>query len=212
MNLFIIEKMVVKKMIIGITGGIASGKSTVSQYLKDKGYFIVDADKLAYDALTIDQSCIEACLKQFDCKDKNGKIDRRRLGAIIFNNKQKQKDLENIVHPYVIKRMKEEINLHDNELMFLDIPLLYESHLEYLCDYILVIYVDEKTQLERLKKRNQFNDEEAYARIHAQMSMEIKKEKANYVIDNRGLENELYAQVENFLNDLRKGEVIWQNC
>ncbi|MFQ9924370.1 MAG: dephospho-CoA kinase [Beduini sp.] len=198
-------------MIIGITGGIASGKSTVSQYLKDNGFFIIDADQLSKDALTVDQTCIQQVLLQFDCSDEAGNIDRAKLGAIIFNDKKAQAQLESIVHPYVIKKMKEAIQNCKEEWLFLDIPLLYEAHLEYLCDQILVVYVEEQKQLERLRKRNALSAEEAKARIYSQMPLIEKKQKANYVIDNNGNRKELIRQVDHFIQGLKKGDILWEN-
>lgn len=198
-------------MIIGITGGIASGKSTVSQYLKEMGFFVVDADLLSKDALTVDKSCIQQVLLLFDCVDEAGNIDRAKLGAIIFNDKNAQAQLESIVHPYVIKKMKEAIQNNKEEWLFLDIPLLYEAHLEYLCDRILVVYVEEQIQLERLKKRNALSTEEAKARINSQMSLIEKKQKANYIIDNNGNQEDLIRQVDRFIQGLKKGDIQWEN-
>ena len=88
--------------VLGITGSIATGKSTVTNYLKQRGYLVVDSDKLAYDALTIDEVCIKQTKNRFDLPA--GPIDRKALGRIIFNDKQAKKDLEAIIHPYVIKK------------------------------------------------------------------------------------------------------------
>ena len=191
-------------MIIGITGSIASGKSSVSHYLIEKGYIVLDADRYSYDALTIDKHCIALCLEQFDCADNEGKIDRKKLGAIIFNDKAKQKALEDIVHPYVIDCLKQGIEKYSNQLLFLDIPLLYESHLEYLCDEVVVVDVDEKTQYRRLMKRNGFTYEEAKARIEAQMPLAEKREKADHILDNRGDLESLYQQIDQLLEKLER--------
>lgn len=198
-------------MIIGITGGIASGKSTVSQYLKENGFLVVDADQLSKDALTVDKRCILQVRKLFDCMDEAGNIDRAKLGTIIFNDKQAQTQLEGIVHPYVINKMKEAIQNSKEEWLFLDIPLLYEAHLEYLCDHIVVVYVDEQVQLERLLKRNALSTTEAKARIHAQMPLIEKKQKANYIIDNNGSREDLIRQADQFIQGLKKGEIQWEN-
>ena len=198
-------------MIIGITGGIASGKSTVSQYLKEKGFFVVDADQLSKDALTVNKTCIQQVQQLFDCMDEVGNIDRAKLGTIIFNNKKAQAQLEAIVHPYVINKMKEAIQSTKEEWLFLDIPLLYEAHLEYLCDQILVVYVDKQIQLERLKKRNALSTVEAKARIDSQMPLIEKKQKANYIIDNNGSCENLIKQVDQFIRELKKGDISWEN-
>ncbi|MFQ6862471.1 MAG: dephospho-CoA kinase [Beduini sp.] len=198
-------------MIIGITGGIASGKSTVSQYLKQNGFFVVDADQLSKEALTMDETCILQVRQLFNCMDESGNIDRAKLGAIIFNDKKAQAQLEAIVHPYVINKMKEAIENCEEEWLFLDIPLLYEACLEYLCDRILVVYVDEQVQLERLRKRNVLSAVEAKARVDSQMPLIEKKQKANYIIDNNGSYEDLIKQVEQFIRELKKGDISWEN-
>lgn len=198
-------------MIIGITGGIASGKSTVSNLLKQHGFEVIDADQISYNALTIDENCINKVLELFDCADDQNNIDRKKLGNIIFNDEIKQKQLEAIVHPYVINQIKEGIKKSENEIIFLDIPLLYEANLDSLCDYVVVVYVNKDTQLERLLKRNPLTKEEAIARINAQMSLEEKKQKANYIIDNENSLEDLINQVEIFIKNLNQGGVRWNN-
>lgn len=181
--------------VLGITGSIATGKTTVTKYLKEHGYIVVDSDQLAYDALTIDEDCIEQTKKRF--KLESGPIDRKRLGRIIFNDSQAKKDLEAIIHPYVIKKIKEAIKINqDQEIIFLDIPLLFESHLEYLCDQIIVVYLNEQEEVKRLMKRDNLDEDYARLIISNQMSIEEKKARANIVLDNsKGLE-ELYQQIE----------------
>lgn len=184
--------------VLGITGSIATGKSTVTNYLKEQGYLVVDSDKLAYDALTIDEACIAQVKARFNLPD--GPIDRKGLGKIIFNDQQAKKDLEAIIHPYVINKIQATIAANQNlELIFLDIPLLFESNLEYLCDEIIVVYLNEEEEIKRLMQRD--NIDEAYARliISNQMSIEEKKQRGDIVLDNNcGLE-ELYGQIDNLL-------------
>lgn len=191
-------------MIIGLTGGIASGKSSVTRYLLKQGYQVIDADKIAHDALTIDQDCIHQCLEQFDCRDQEGNIDRKKLGAIIFNNQEKQKALEAIVHPYVFKKMKEALPKDAKTICFLDVPLLYESNMDTWCDEIWVVYCCLDVQLKRLMERNSLTKEEAMSRIHSQMDLEIKKEKATHLIDNNGDYDQTLKQVDQLLERLKE--------
>ena len=143
--------------VLGITGSIATGKSTVTNYLKQRGYLVVDSDKLAYDALTIDEVCIKQTKNRFDLPA--GPIDRKALGRIIFNDKQAKKDLEAIIHPYVIKKMQEIIVLNQHlDLIFLDIPLLFESNLEYLCDAVIVVYLKEDEEIKTLTVNKRSDD------------------------------------------------------
>ena len=164
--------------IFGITGSIATGKSTVTNYLRDKGYLVVDSDKLAYDALTIDQDCINKTKTRFNLPE--GKIDRKKLGKIIFNDKEIEDN-------------------RDLKYIFLDIPLLYESKLEYLCDKVIVVYLSLEDELKRLMERDQIDKEYAKLIIANQMSIETKKEKADIILDNSGSLENLYKQIEELL-------------
>ena len=128
--------------VYGITGSIACGKSKGTHYFIDWGYLVVDADLISRNALTIDQECILKVQELFGCV-KDGIVDRKALGRIVFHDKNAKKQLEAIIHPYVILKMKEEIEKNkERDCIFLDIPFIYESHLEYLCDEIIVVYLD----------------------------------------------------------------------
>ena len=184
--------------VIGITGSIATGKSTVTNYLKEHGYLVVDSDKLAYDALTIDEACIKMTKARF--KLGPGPIDRKALGKIIFHDEKAKKDLEGIIHPYVIRKIKEMIAMNqDQKIIFLDIPLLFESNLEYLCDMIMVVYLNKNEEIKRLMKRDQISEDYATTIINNQMSIEEKKMRADIVIDNNQGLDELYKQIEAML-------------
>ena len=181
--------------VYGITGSIATGKSTVTNYLREKGYLVVDSDKLAYDALTIDEDCIDRVKKRFDLHGDT--IDRKALGRIVFNDPIAKKDLENIIHPYVINKIKETIHNNQNlKIIFLDIPLLFESNLEYLCDKIIVVYLNYQEEVKRLMKRDNIDEKYAKIIINNQMNIEDKKRLADIVLDNnKSLEN-LYQQID----------------
>lgn len=183
--------------IIGITGSIATGKSTVTNYLLKKGYVVVDSDKLAYDALTIDENSKEQVKRIFDCQDEEGNIDRKKLGSIIFQDKIAKKRLEDIVHPYVIGKIRKAIENNKNKLViFLDIPLLYEANLEYLCNKIAVVYICEKEQIKRLMKRDGIDEKYARMIIGNQISIDKKRAMADIVIDNSGTLESLYRQID----------------
>ena len=187
------------KKVIGITGGIASGKSTVSNYLLSKNMVLVDCDLLTRQAYI---DCFEAIKQSFpDCIDDH-EISRPKLANRIFSNEQDKLALENIIHPYVRCKMQEVISKTNKGLVFLDIPLLYEAHMEDLCDEIWVVYVSRSVQLERLMKRNQMDEATANMRIDSQMSIEEKKEKADDVLDNTGTIETLEQQIKQRLEDL----------
>lgn len=187
--------------VIGITGSIATGKSTVTKYLREKGYTVIDSDELAYLALTKDMDCIKQVKKSFDCVDAVGNIDRKRLGKIIFQDKDAKQVLESIIHPYVINEIKKQIALHKQDLLFLDIPLLYESHLEYLCTKIAVVYTNQETEVKRLMKRDTIDEKYARIMINNQMSIEEKKRRADIVLDNSKDASSLYSQIDRMLGE-----------
>lgn len=185
---------------IGLTGGIASGKSTVAAMFRDLHIPVIDADEIAHRVTSLGGEAYRPIIETFgrDILDSNGAIDRRKLGAIVFYDEQKRKQLNVIVHPLVRKHMlqqKEKYAKEGEKVVVLDIPLLFESKLEHLVDRILVVYVDEQTQLRRLRERNGFSVEEAWARIKAQMPLEEKRKKADEIIDNNGTIEETKQQL-----------------
>ena len=186
-------------MIIGLTGGIASGKSTVSNYLAELGAIIIDADKIAHEIMEKGKTAYWQVIEAFgrEILAENGEIDRSRLGKIVFNNLEKKKILEEITHPQVIREMREKIEEYraENKVIVLDIPLLFEAGLEFMVDEIWVVYVDRETQLQRLMARDGLSYEEANKRIQAQMSLEKKRVLADFVINNKGNIEDLKRQV-----------------
>ncbi|UII55142.1 dephospho-CoA kinase [Cytobacillus spongiae] len=193
-------------IVIGLTGGIASGKSTVSAMLHEMGIFIIDADVEAKLAVGVGEQAYHDIVLNFgkDILLENGEIDRGKLGSIIFHDKEKRLELNRIVHPAVRKRMllkKERAILEGAEIIVMDIPLLFESELTYMVDKVLLVYVDEATQLRRLIDRNHLSKEEAIARIQSQMPLKEKVAQADYVIDNNGTIEETKEQLFKFLNN-----------
>lgn len=194
--------------VYGLTGSIACGKSTVTNYLVEQGYVVIDADVISREALTKDIGCINRVSELFGCV-KDGIVNRKELGKKIFNDKKAKEQLEGIVHPYVIDKLKEAISLNkDKDLIFLDIPLLYESHLEYLCDEIIVVYVDEAKQIERLMLRDKIDESYARTIISNQISSLKKKEMADIVFDNNGSLANLYQQISLWQERIEDEKVI----
>ncbi len=188
-------------MRIGLTGGIASGKSLVSSYLKGKGYPVVDADIIAKRVVEPASPALDQIKAVFGqgMIDESGQLDRKKLGSVIFSDQTKREQLNKIVHPFVRSEMKREADEYEqkgHKVIFLDIPLLIENKLEYLVDQTWVVYVDQPTQLNRLITRDQSSEEEALQRINAQQSLEQKKAFATIVIDNRESKEETYRQVD----------------
>ena len=194
-------------MNIGITGSIACGKSTVSDYLKEKGYTIIDADKLGHVALT-SEDVKRRLSETFGANILvNNKISREVLGKLVFGNDNNLKKLNNIIHPKIkelILKLQEE---HENEdLVFLDIALLYEANFVDLVEKVAVVYVDEDVQLERLMTRNFLSKEEALKRIESQMSPQEKASLGDFVINNSYRKEDTFQQIDEILEKLKRGD------
>lgn len=185
-------------MIIGLTGGIASGKSTVSGILAKLGAEVIDADKIAHQITCKGEEGYLAAVNFYGKKilKESGEIDRKFLGRIIFNDQAKRKKLESLLHPIIIKKMKEKIKeIGEEKHIVLDVPLLFETGLDRLADQVWVVYTDRGIQLERLKERDNINKKEAERRISAQMSLEKKKELADVIIKNNGSRKKLEEKI-----------------
>ena len=200
-------------MNIGITGSIACGKSTVSNYLKEKGYTIIDADKLGHIALTNDE-VKEKLKKSFGLTIlENNEISREKLGKLVFGNDENLKILNSIVHPYIRKIILQlQENHRDERFVFLDIALLFEAGFEDLVEKIIVVHVDEKIQLARLMSRNALSKEQAMKRKERQMSSKDKTILGNYVIDNGGTKEETYKQIDLIIEALERGVINNGKC
>lgn len=191
--------------VLGLTGGIASGKSTVSNYLDDLDIPIVDADRVARDVMRAGTSTVEKVAEQFgeEVLQENGEIDREYLGKLIFTYPEKRKQLNDIVHREirgVILAVKEKMLEKEPPLIVLDIPLLYEADYENEVDEVMVVYVDSATQKERLLKRNpDLSESEALNRIYSQKSLEDKAKLADVLVDNNGTIKQTIKQVDNWL-------------
>lgn len=191
--------------VIGITGGIASGKSSISQFIREElGFTIIDADIAAREVVEPGQDAYQEVIKVFgtDLLLPDASIDRAKLGSIIFHDEKKRLKLNKIVHPAVRKRMlmQKELAFELGEkVLFMDIPLLFESKLTHMVDKTIVIYVDERIQLERLKKRNGLSELDAKARIDSQMPLVEKKKLADAVVNNNGSLLESKKQVREIL-------------
>ena len=194
-------------MNIGITGSIACGKSTVSDYLKEKGYTIIDADKLGHVALT-SEDVKRRLSETFGANILvNNEISREVLAKLVFGNDNNLKKLNNIIHPKIkelILKLQEE---HENEdLVFLDIALLYEANFVDLVEKVAVVYVDEDVQLERLMTRNFLSKEEALKRIESQMSPQEKASLGDFVINNSYRKEDTFQQIDEILEKLKRGD------
>ena len=175
--------------IIGLTGGIATGKSTVANMFRDANIPLIDTDLIAREVLNIGTTGYNEVVEQFgeEILFSDKEINRKELGRIIFTNPKKRNELNNIVHPKVKQIVLEEIERYrrnNNHLVIVDVPLLYESKFDELVDDVIVVYTDHQLQLERLMDREQITDEYALMKIKAQMPLDEKVNRATYIIDN----------------------------
>ena len=194
-------------MNIGITGSIACGKSTVSDYLIAKGYTIIDADKIGHVALTSDDVKRKLSEKFSDEILENNEINREKLGKLVFGNDDNLKILNSIIHPKIkelILKLQEEHKVED--LVFLDIALLYEANFVDLVEKVVVVYVDEDVQLERLMTRNSLSKEEALKRIESQMSPREKASLGDFVINNSYSKEDTFQQIDEIIEKLKRGD------
>jgi len=192
---------------IGITGSIACGKSTVSDYLIEKGYTIIDADKLGHVALTSNDVKRKLTEKFGDNILENNEISREKLGRLVFGNDDNLKILNSIIHPKIkelILKLQEEHK--DENLVFLDIALLYEANFVDLVEKVVVVYTDEKVQLERLMTRNFLSMEEALMRIESQMKAKEKASLGDYVINNSYSKEDTFRQIDKIIKKLKRGD------
>ena len=193
-------------MIIGITGSIACGKSTISNYLKSKGYIVIDADKIGHEALDDDYVKEKLILAFGNEILEDNKINRQKLGELVFGSSSNLNVLNSIVHPEIRKKILEKIDKNnDKELIFIDVALLFEAKFDDLVDKIIVVYVDKNTQLTRLMKRNSISKKEALSRIVSQMSPIEKAKLGDYTVNNNLDVINTYEQVDKVLSELKKG-------
>lgn len=191
--------------ILGLTGGISSGKSTVSNYFLEKEIPAIDADLVAKEVVEPRTPGLARVVAHFGSKilTPSGELDRKALGNIIFNDGQKREDLNQILHGEigeVIEKRINDLKQEGKELIVLDIPLLFEADYESECDEIMTVFVSEETQKERLMKRDDINEEAALAKINSQMSLIDKALKSDVIIDNEGTIENTLLQVDRWLS------------
>ncbi|QFT90145.1 Dephospho-CoA kinase [Bacillus sp. THAF10] len=192
--------------IIGLTGGISSGKSTVATMLKDMRIPIVDADLVAREVVEIGTNTYKKLVQEFgeDILNSDKTLNRPKLGSIIFQNQEKREKLNSIMHPAIRKSMIDQTASYienGHQAVVMDIPLLFESKLTHLVDKILLVFVNETNQLDRLMKRNDLTEKEALDRIRSQMPLKEKVKLAHAVIDNNGSIHHTEKQLQQILKD-----------
>lgn len=196
-------------MIIGLTGGIASGKSTVSNMLRERGAIIVDADQISREIVMPGSPVLQRIVEEFgeDIVHEDGSLNRKKLGEIIFADEDKRRLLNSIMHPPIRELMRSRMEQfereHPERLIVADIPLLYESKLEHMFSEVMVVYVPLEVQMERLQHRDNLSAEQAMERIRSQMPLADKRQMADVVIDNSQDLEHTAKQIDEYL--IRKG-------
>ena len=193
-------------LIIGLTGGIASGKSTVANMLRGKSIPIVDADVVAREVVEIGTDTYKKLVSEFgqEILNSDKTLNRPKLGSIIFQDQEKREKLNSIMHPSIRTSMKEKTQKYiedGHEVVVMDIPLLFESKLTHLVDKTLLVFVTEKTQLKRLMERNDLTEKEATDRIQSQMPLSEKVKLSHAVIDNNGSLTKTEQQLNEILDE-----------
>ncbi|NEZ49719.1 dephospho-CoA kinase [Clostridium botulinum] len=189
---------------IGLTGGIGSGKSTISNMIKSKDIPIVDADLISREVLNIYPQILHDIKETFgeEFIDDNGNLKRRELGNYIFQNDGLREKLENIIIPYIKKEIFsriEECNKLGEKICVIDAPTLIEHKINEKMDFNILVWVDKNTQIERVKLRDNMDDDEVTKRINSQMSLEEKAKCVDFIIDNSGSLIDTKKEIEEIL-------------
>ena len=195
-------------LVLGLTGGIATGKSTADKFFEEKNIPIVDCDEIAHNIMNVNKPAWKDIKEVFGEKylNEDQTINRKKLGKLVFNDTTKMKILNEITHPRIFQEMESQIAQYKSEgysLIIVDAPVLFESHSEKYYDKTLVISLPQDLQIKRLMARNNLTKEEALSRINSQMSLKEKEARATYVIENTGSVEDLYKKLNELLTKIK---------
>ena len=207
------EKM--KKVVIGLTGGIGTGKSTVSQILKEKKFPVIDLDIISHEVIKFPK-VVEKIVENFGKEvleynnTGNWIVSREKLGRVIFGNREKRLILNSVMHPEILRIMREKILecKKENKIIFVEIQLLFEVQWEKEFDYILLVSAEKETQIKRILARDKRSKEEALSIINSQMPLDEKKKRSDYVIENDGNIQDLEKKVDDFLKKIEFENIL----
>ena len=194
---------------IGLTGGIGTGKTTVSEYLKEKGCVIIDADKISREMTEKDSPALDEIKQSFGEKyiSKEGNLERKLLGDLVFNDPKALEKLQAIITKKVeqkIDSMLKQLKKKDNDdIVVIDAPLLFECGMESVADENWLVTADTDIRIDRVKRRDGLSEKQIIDRINNQMSEAEKRGKSRYIIDNSGTVEELYMQIDKILEKIR---------
>lgn len=194
--------MLKSKAIVGLTGSIGMGKSTVARMFLKCGATLIDADQIVRELLSDNQKTISFFLKNYPTVFHAGRISRKRVAAILFSSQKNRRNIESFLHPFVKKEMKERIKTAKKKVVVLEVPLLFETGFDRLCDYTVCASAGTAQQKKRVMKRNRMSLDQYRAVLKRQYSDQTKRRRANAVIDTsvsqketRKVVNELYKEI-----------------
>ena len=195
------------RKVIGLTGGIATGKSSIAKLFVDAGVYVIDSDVLVKEFLKTPE-IIAKIVQTFgnDSIDENREINRKFMANLIFNDSKKRLALNEIIHPHVKKQIEILLQKRVNNLVVVDVPLMYEAGFDVMMDEVIVVYTTPEIQLERLMVRDCLTAEAAELRLASQMSIDEKRQLADYVIDNCGTKQDLYHNFYKVYDEIKLGE------
>lgn len=197
--------MMKNRIVIGLTGQIGTGKSSVSKYLLTKGFQVIDTDKLVHEILDNDERVINKLGLTFGTNIiENNSINRKKLGSIVFSDDKKLKLLNSLIHPIVHEYTCKMIEKSNEQIIFLDVPLLFETNFYKLCDYTVCVYAPKHIQISRIQQRDKSSVEMINKQISSQMPLIDKINKSDYIIDNSKTLEMTYKQVDEILERVKK--------
>jgi len=191
---------------IGITGGIGSGKTTVSHYLLDNGYFVIDADKVARELVEKGTPVLQELVGTFGGQilTEDGELDRRALAEIAFSNPSQKKQLDQVMHHRILEKIELMMeNLPSAEVVFVDAALIFEAGWNQYFDQVWLVDASEEIRRERIRMRDDLTRVQILERMNAQLNSYERRQRADRVLWNEGSKEELYEQVERLLNNLK---------
>lgn len=190
--------------VVGLTGGMGAGKSTVSAYLRNQAIPVVDADQIVHRALAKGGAAYRRVVRLFgqSCVGPNGELNRGALAQAVFSNRRLRKQLESILHPLVFKEIKRRVAAHRRGLLVLDVPLLFETGLDRWVDHTVTVWAPRSLCLARLAAAKQWSKADVARRLKAQMPPWEKVRRSDRVLDNRGSRRALYRQIDRWLSTL----------
>ncbi len=191
-------------MIIGLTGSSGSGKSIAAEFFAENGFYIIDFDRISREICNIGEPCLLELTEHFGCDiiNSDGSLLRKKLGEIVFADKQKLEKLNSITHKYILQRADSLVEQYSHRHIVFDAPLLFEAELDRRCCCVVSILCDRETQLRRIMERDGISRETAAGRIASQHDAEFFEQKSDYCIYNNSTRQEFKAKLEKLLEDI----------